>query len=552
MWKYKPCKITQCYKDQDGIIKVFCKEGYLSLRGSGRIVWILSDGVHTVEDIVNELAKESNGQNRETIYQGVIKLINSLESKQLIVSDWNPLYKMRNGRIYNDTEKLDVLLVLAPSAQPGLMIGNKVQGMPPLGLGYIATYLARNGYKCRILDFNIEYVTLDSLKSIIMNQKPEVIGISTTTDTFNNGLLLAQQIKQLKKDTKVFLGGYHVTFAWRKALESNHVDFVVRGEGEKTVLRVCNAFIRGQEELCDIAGISYRKGEQILSNPDVTFISNLDELPFPDRRLFDLDAYAHKGNCSTSRGCPGKCIFCAASGLSGGKYRMRSVKSIVEEFKYLKSLGVKHIDIVDDTMTASIKRLREFMLLLKEENLGITWYCESRVDVMSKEILQEMRDAGLRFIQFGVEAGSQKMLDCLRKNIKIEQIKNVFLWCRELGIETSTCLIIGQPYDTKDSIMDTIEMGKYIKRLGAHVMFTVSTPFPGTYMWDHADELKIYIENENMDHYSTFEPVYSTPELSSCEIRNLYFDAVTMVRKVKAVDDKKTTDATNLIRRDSC
>lgn len=550
MWMYKPCKITQCYKDNDDVIEVFCREGYLKLRGGGRIVWLMSDGEYTVEDIVDALTKNKKDKRYE-VYQSVTKLIMSLAEKGIMIPNWDPLYKTGNGKLYNDFSELDVLLVMAPSPQPGLSLGSKIQGMPPLGLGYLATNLSKHGYRCRILDFNVEYITADTLKDVLSNQKPKVVGISTTTETFKMGLRIAGIAKEVLQNIKIFMGGYHVTFEPEDALVCEAVDYVTRGEGEKTVLSLCNLLIRGKGNISTIAGISYRKEGKMVSNPDVEFIQNLDELPFPDRTLFDLNAYPHKGNCSTSRGCPGRCIFCAASGLSGGKYRMRSAKSIVEEFKYLKSLGVMHVDIVDDTMTASVKRLREFIMLLKEADLGMTWYCESRVDVMSKELLQEMKAAGLKNIQFGVEAGSQKMLDCLKKNIKIEQIRNVFLWCRELEIETSTCLIIGQPYDTHETIQDTIEMGKYIKSLGAHVMFTVSTPFPGTYMWNNASDLRMKIENKDLNHYSTFEPVYSTPELTSREIRNYYFDAVRAVRRVSAFDGKQTTDKANLIRKES-
>ncbi|MBU3089187.1 PqqD family peptide modification chaperone [Clostridium gasigenes] len=549
MWNYKPCKITQCYKDKDDGIEVLSSDGYLKLRGAGRIVWIMSDGENTISEIVDEILKINESSDRNGAYSKVTNLIRGLADKMLIIPDWDPLYKKSNIMRSEDVQELDVLLILAPSPQPGLTIGNKVQGMPPLGLGYIGTYLMRNNYKCKILDFNVENVSIETLEDILRNQHPKLVGISTTTETYKTGIRIADKIKQINSESIIFMGGYHVTFEFEDALNTGVLDFIIRGEGEITTKLACDYYINNIGSLEDINGISYVKDGKIISNKDAELIKNLDELYFPDRELFDLSGYAHKANCSTSRGCPGKCIFCAASGLSGGKYRMRSVENVIVEFKYLKNLGCNHVDIVDDTMTADVKRLKKFISLLKEEKLNMTWYCESRVDIMTKELLMDMKSAGLKFIQFGVEAGSQKMLDCLKKNITIEQIQNVFIWCRELDIETSTCLIIGQPYDTKETIRDTIDMAANIRSLGANIIFTVSTPFPGTYMWNNMEELKMEVINSDLNHYSTFEPVYNTPHLTSTEIRNSFFDAYSTVRKIKVIDGKDVPDKAMLIRR---
>jgi len=165
VWNYKPCKITQCYKDDNGIIEVFCSDGYLKLKGAGRIVWIMSDGENTVSDIVDVVSQNNGGSDKNDVYNKVVSLIHGLAEKHLIIPDWDPLYKKSNILKSNDMQELDVLLILAPSPQPGLTIGNKVQGMPPLGLGYIGTYLKNNNYKAKILDFNLEYVIDEALKA---------------------------------------------------------------------------------------------------------------------------------------------------------------------------------------------------------------------------------------------------------------------------------------------------------------------------------------------------------------------------------------------------
>lgn len=430
--------------------------------------------------------------------------------------------------------KIDVLLILAPSPNPGLMRSFAYQGMPPLGIGYLGTYLKENGYSVRLLDMGRADVTINCLCKILDNNQIKMVGISTTTETYKSGLKIAEVVREKCQDTKIFMGGAHVTFEYEDALNTGIVDIVVRGEGEISTNNLCNCIIRNKGRLEDIKGIVYIDKGEIHVHEMEKMICNLDNIPFPDRSLYeDLNTYAHPATCSTSRGCPGKCVFCAASGLSGGKYRMRSPKNIVDEFEYLKGLGFTHVDIIDDTMTASVRRLKEFMAELRRRNLGMTWYCESRVDVMTKALLSEMRENGCSLIQFGVEAGSQEMLDCLRKNITISQIHNVFRWCKELGIEASTNLIIGQPYDTMDTISDTLKIAVELLNLGAYVNFTVCTPYPGTYMWDHLDEFGLDIIDTNTDHYTTFYPVYNSKNLSAREIRNAYYQAVKTIQKLK-------------------
>ncbi len=430
-------------------------------------------------------------------------------------------------------KKIDVLLINAPSPNAGAILSHRIQGLPPLGLGYIATVLQKNGYVCKILDLYLKDVSMKNLTEIMEESKPSVIGISTTTETYKSGIRLAGKVKELSSGIPVLMGGPHVTFEYEAALRSGVVDIVTRGEGEITTLELCNALIRKKGKLADIDGIVYLKEGQVICNKSRAMICDLDSLPFVDRSLFDIEKYSVPSSISTSRGCPGRCIFCAASGLSGGKYRMRSPGSIVREFEYLKSLGFKKVQIIDDTMTASIKRLNAILDLLLEKKLDMIWACESRVDVVTKELLEKMYRAGCRSIQFGVEAGNQEMLDCLKKNITLEQIRNAFRWCNELGINSASCLIIGQPFDTKETISQTIKLGIELQKLSAQIVFSISTPYPGTYMYDHMDEFDIEVIDHNFDNYTTQHAVYNSIHLSAEEIQNYFFDACLSVGKVR-------------------
>lgn len=426
---------------------------------------------------------------------------------------------------------LDVLLINAPSPNPGSILSHRVQGLPPLGICYIATFLNSKGYRAGLLDFYIRSVSMKDLLNSMNRDKPGIIGISTTTETYKSGMRLAGVIKQLSPSATVVMGGCHVTFEYEEALSSGNVDYAVRGEGEITFYELCNYLLRGEGDLKNINGISYMQDGRVVSNPAREFICDLDSLPFPDRSLFDLDKYSYPASISTSRGCPGRCIFCAAAALSGGRYRIRSAESIVDEIEYLVSLGYDHIHFIDDTMTAHRKRLNEIIELIISRGLSISWAGESRVDGINKEMLKKMYASGCRGLQFGVEAGNQEMLDSLKKNITLEQVRNVFGWCAEIGIRPSSCLIIGQPFDTESSIRDTINIGLELQSLGAQIVFSISTPYPGTYMYNHAEELGLRITDHDTDNYTTQTPVYDTANLSAAEIRNFFYHACVLLAK---------------------
>lgn len=422
---------------------------------------------------------------------------------------------------------LDVLFISAPSQNVSMFYAMTKQGMPPLGLGYIATYLKRENYAVKIIDMNLNSKTVDAVLDVLRNQKPRIVGLSCTTETYNTAIRLAKIVKAECKNSLVVLGGPHVSFEYETALEHAEIDYISFNEGEISFKKLCDYTIRKIGTIEDLRGIAYKRNGTVICTPPEPFIEDLDTLPFPDRELFDdLSEYSSPATISTSRGCPGKCVFCAASVLSGGRYRLRSAKNIVSEFSYLKSLGFNHINIIDDTMTANRKRLDEILNELIASNLQMTWFCESRVDAVTRDMLIKMKAAGLTNIQFGVESGSQKILDSIKKNIKLEQILNVFDWCKEIGIGTATNMIIGQPEDDADSIKSTISLAEKIASTGALVSFSVCTPFPGTPLWENSDDFGITIVDHDLDHYSTFTPVFNTKYFNVNEIRNEYYKAL--------------------------
>lgn len=425
--------------------------------------------------------------------------------------------------------KLDVLLVNAPSPSAGAIISHRIHGLPPLGICYIATWLNNKGYPTRIFDFAITKNTISVFKEMVKNEQPSIIGISTSTETYKTGIRIAKAVKQFFPDCFIVLGGYHVSFEYESALSHNEIDCIVRGEGEITFEELCEVVLNQNGSIADIKGIAYRDNDKIVTTAERPFIPDLDILPIPDRSLFQLNEYSVPASISTSRGCPSRCIYCAATALSGGRYRMRSPERIIEEIKALVEMGFHRIQFVDDSLTISLPRLDKILDLILSNGLEITWDCESRVNGMTRNILEKMYSAGCRHIQFGVEAGSQKMLDSLKKGIKYEDIFNTIKNCRDIGIIPSSGLILGQPYDTKETMEETIQMGLKLQALGTRVMFSISTPFPGTEMYIRAKEMGLIIEEYDTDLYTTSYPVYSTKNFKTNDVRNAYYNAYKII-----------------------
>lgn len=432
-------------------------------------------------------------------------------------------------------KNLDVLLLTSTAPHPVMIQSGYHNVTPPLSLGYLGTYLNQADYSVKVIDLFLGGNTVHNVLSVLRKFNTRIVGISCTTETYNTGVRLAKIIKEACEDCIIVLGGPHVTFEYASALEHDEIDFIVLGEGEISLKKLCDYCIRGIGTLEELKGIAYKKDGIVICAEPQPFIKNLDDLPLPDRTLFEnLKEYTAPASIITSRGCPGKCIFCAANALSGGRYRMRSANNVVSEFEYLKSLGFNHVVILDDTMTANVKRLNDILDELLSRNLQMTWYCESRVDIMTKDILIKMKAAGLVAIQFGVESGNQIMLDKMKKNIKLEQVRQVFAWCDELDITTLTNLILGLPEDNDITIKSNMDMLEELGSLGAVLGVTVCTPFPGTSVWLNPEEHGIEIVEHDLDYYDLTTPVFNTKYLSTTEIRNYFYKAKLRVGQLRA------------------
>lgn len=305
---------------------------------------------------------------------------------------------------------------------------------PPLGLLYISSILEENGFETSVIDSSIMGYDFERLKQVIYRENPTVVGITATTYSRHEAIKTAKLVKNNIPDSIAVVGGPHFSFTAADTLKHiKEIDVVVRGEGEYTMLDLCQSVQNGLG-MKNILGISYRYNDKVIHNADRPFIKNLDALSFPDLKKVPLREYDQKlpfieipcTTVLTNRGCPNKCLFCSTSAMWGRAYRARSPKNIVDEIEYLLSeYGIGGIFFVDDTLNISKKHVIDLCKEIKERKLDFRWFADIRVDNIDRDVLREMKAAGCYYVAFGVESGSQKTLNKINKKNQFRSGKNM-------------------------------------------------------------------------------------------------------------------------------
>lgn len=427
----------------------------------------------------------------------------------------------------------NVLLVNSSVADPLLLYQQKRMA-PPLGLAYLGAVMKEEGISVAAIDMNIPFSNFRDLETMIEKERPRIIGISVYTETFINGLKIANIAKRIDSKIVTVMGGAHVKFVPNEVLGHSEVDIVVGGEGEDTMLELTRHFLDGFGSLSDIRGITYREHSDIIRTPDRPFISDLDTLPLPDRSLFPLAMYRDRGTISTGRGCPYRCIFCAAGPLSGYKYRMRSPDNIVAEIAQLqKEYRIKFFSFVDDTFTAFPDHTLRILDLLQELDYKVRWQCTTRVNMVNREMLKRMSETGCTAITLGIESGSQKILDSIRKKISVSQSKDTVKWALESGIKPFCSFTIPHPQDTEETVLETRDLMIEFAKEGADVSISFTVPYPGTYLYEHSRELGIISLFDKWEDFLTTHPNFATKHLSLKKINSLVVDMITALENLR-------------------
>ena len=416
---------------------------------------------------------------------------------------------------------------------------SKTDFEPPLGLLYISGACRAGGHKTKVVDLSFVR-DLDYFKNYIL---PEIfdfdaVGIYSMSSMIDNVLEIACMVKHKKADIKIILGGPHPTLFPEEVLSSKCVDFVVMGEGERTIVELLDN-MSNESYYPSIEGMGFRDEEgRIIINKRRELIDNLDILHFPDRTELDtLEGYINLAgikvlfgrralNIIASRGCSFDCAFCqpALRKIHGPNARYRSVRNVIAEMEYIKKKW--KIDAVwfeDDTITFKKDWIVEFCDSIMRNKIKIGWSCNSRIDTVDEGLLKIMKKANCRQIRYGVESGSQKVLDGdFKKGTKIDRVKDIFDMTRKIGIKTYSYVMIGGRFETLDSINET---RRFLKDISPnHIQLAITTPLPETRLKQEMESDKdIKIKTNSYKDIRLFEKCnFDTGYLKAYEIESIY------------------------------
>ncbi|HLC66428.1 MAG TPA: radical SAM protein [Candidatus Nanoarchaeia archaeon] len=418
-----------------------------------------------------------------------------------------------------------VLLINPPWTKKGGNIWKSVSScMPPHGLAILGALLEQEGHQVQILDTHAERIALDELQTVLTQRGKNVdfVGLTGSTMTISYSYRTAEICKKAFPNAKTILGGVHASSKPHEAAENPNIDFVVRGEGEYTFLELLNG-----KQLSDIRGLTYKERGRIIHNVARTWIKDLDGLPMPAYHLLPIDKYfpavgSYKRlpaiSMVTGRGCPGKCTFCYQP--YGTLLRQRSPKKIFEEVQLLvEKYGVREICFYDDNFTTLKPRIREFCQLLIDADLDITWSCFSRVDWADLQLMKLMKKAGCHQVMFGVESGSQKILDNIRKQTTLERIRHAVAIAKAANIDIRAAFMFGNPGETEETMQQTIDFALELNPDIA--MFNIATPNPGTQMYAWAEKEGL-LSTENWEQYDIATPVLTLPTVRREQVLAYY------------------------------
>ena len=369
--------------------------------------------------------------------------------------------------------------------------------LPSLGILYIASVLRKEGYEVSVIDASSIGRSPEELLRGIVALQPKYLGISATTLSIFHASAFADEIKKTINDTKIIIGGPHLTAIPEETMERfKSFDFGVVGEGEETIKELIHSIEHGGDT-SNIPGIIYRHKDSFIKTVPRVFINDLDRLPFPAWDLLaDFPRRYHPppfrfkqlpaAYFVTTRGCPYKCIFCDRS-VFGNKCRGHNAEYIIELIEYLyKKFGIREFLIEDDTFITFKKRLIEVCEGIMASGIKISWSCLGRADAVTPDILSMMKKAGCWSISYGIETGDAEVMKFIGKNITLDQVEEAVRLTKKTGIHSKGFFIIGHPTDTHDTIRKTIDFA--LKVPLDDISVSMMTPFPGSKLYQIASD----------------------------------------------------------------
>jgi anaerobic magnesium-protoporphyrin IX monomethyl ester cyclase len=407
------------------------------------------------------------------------------------------------------------------------------ESIPGMGMLVLASVARERGYDAAIVDAKGTGDTVEAVTERILREKPDVVGFSATTISITNAARIAEALKRADEHIITVVGGPHVSAIPERTLAAfSSLDYGIVGEGEISFFEFLARLDKG-EDVSGCAGLVRRDADgNVHANERTPYIDDLDALPLP---AWDLVAdFPHKFRPSlltyrtspvatlvTSRGCPFTCSFCDRS-TSGKLGRYHSTESVLRHCRHLVDLGVRHIIFYDDLFTVKKKRVVELCEAFLAEGFDFTWSCNSHPNLLDAATMKLMHRAGCWQIAYGIESGSQKILDVVKREVRLPRMRETLRMTRDAGIRAKGYLMIGHPTETVDTLEETAEFLAEVELDLAQV--TKFTPYPGTPSYSRIREYGTFEENwERMNAMQfVFLPHGLTEEILETTFHRLY------------------------------
>lgn len=362
----------------------------------------------------------------------------------------------------------------------------------PTGLLYLDAVLRKNSYEVLTKYYTplYEYICMSEIKKEIERFKPDFVGITMMSMTRVSAYKAIKMIKKISPETKIILGGIHPSIMYEQLLQNFPVEAVCIGEGEETIVELLDT-LADKKSLKKVKGIAYKEKNKVIVNEMRRPKMDLDNLPFPSYDVF-MNPSIKRVKILSSRGCPNKCSFCCMNIANKHVWRPRSPKNVVDEIEFIKKTypWVDSIQFLDDTMTLDNNRVIEMCKEILRRRIKLKFDGQGRIKPVSREMFYWLQKAGFTAFYFGVESGSEKILDSIHKNITKEDCINTFKILREFPkIQVERCLMVGLPGETEETVNETIEFIKKLQKIKKSTDLFYASPlwvFPGTEVYQLA------------------------------------------------------------------
>src|SRR6185295_10912417 len=362
--------------------------------------------------------------------------------------------------------------------------------IPGLGTLTLAAVVRAAGHRVHVVDGKRSGTPVEAVAQRVARLAPDHVGISATTISIHNAACIATRLKELAPAAVVTVGGPHVSAVPERTLAMfSGFDYGVVGEGERSYPDLI-ARVAGGDDPSSVPGLVWRDGEAVRANPRAPYLDGeeLDGLPEPAWDLvpdfplnFQPNVFNYRAtpvaSVITSRGCPFSCTFCDRS-TSGRRGRFHSVDYVVAMCRRLARLGVRHVLFYDDLFTVSRRRIVELCERFLAEKFEFTWSCNSHPNLLDAEHMRLMRRAGCWQIAYGIESGSQRVLDVVKHEVRIPRMLDTLRTTRAAGIRTKGYVMIGHPTEGLDSLAETAAFLKEVELDLCQI--TKFTPYAGT------------------------------------------------------------------------